>query len=145
MSHTTQGLFPPTEGTLSAALQQLRSHFENRLRGAPCDDPLSWWKQHTTAGSTLAVLAPLARMYLAIPASSADLERSFSSTGFILEGRSRLLVRNLETQAVIRDYLVSLERSLPVADYLARVDALIASLEAEDPADEEATVTSQTD
>ena len=77
------------------------------------------------------MLSPVARMYLALPASSADLERSFSSAGFILEGRQRLLVRNLETQAVVRDYLVELERSHSKEVYLQRTEAIVLALQAD--------------
>lgn len=49
-------------------------------------------------------------MYLAIPASTADLERSFASAAFLLEGRWRLKPRNLEMQVIIRDWLLELER-----------------------------------
>ena len=84
------------------------------------------------------MLSPVARMYLALPAASADLERSFSSAGFILEGRQRLLVRNLETQAVVRDYLVELERSHTKEVYLQRAEAIVVSLQAADVANTEA-------
>src|SRR5271154_1541343 len=97
----------------------------------PCDAPLEWWHRHLASpqfGGTLHLLAPLARMYLALPASSADLERSFSSAGFILEGRHRLLVRNLEAQVVIRDYLLELERTLDEAAYEGKITELITEL-----------------
>ncbi len=52
-----------------------------------------------------AFLAPLARMYLAIPGSSATSESAFSSAGFLLDGRERLTTEHLEMQLIIRDQL----------------------------------------
>lgn len=66
-------------------------------------------------------------MYFAVPASTADLERSFSSTGFILDGRWRLLPRNLEMQVVIRDWLLELQLSGENAMF-AELEQLFASL-----------------
>jgi hypothetical protein len=48
-------------------------------------------------------------MYLAIPASSADLERTFSSAGFLNEGRESLLPGTLEMQVVLRDWLLEVD------------------------------------
>ena len=130
LPHTLQGDFAPNKDLLAVTLQQLRRKIES-LKGARCADPLEWWRTNTATASTLSVLAPLARMYFALPASSADLERSFSSAGFILEGRQRLLVRNLETQAVVRDYLIELERLCDSrGDYITRVRALVSALQA---------------
>ena len=51
------------------------------LNGAATDvDPLRWWPQQ----HHLASLFPLAKMLLAIPASSADNERSFSSASYTM-------------------------------------------------------------
>ena len=49
-------------------------------RGQPdlSADPLEWWKNYA---AELPTLASLARKYLAIPASSAAVERMFSYTG----------------------------------------------------------------
>lgn len=90
-------------------------------------DALLWWsEQHG-----LELVSPVARMYLALPAASADLERSFSSAGFLLNGRWRLLVRNLEAQVVIRDYLLELQAATQSGDeYTEAAIARVAALEA---------------
>ena len=43
-------------------------------------DPLMWWKQHQ---QEFPRLARMTRQYLAVPASSASLERPFSSVGLV--------------------------------------------------------------
>lgn len=55
---------------------------------------------------SIQALAPLARMYLAIPASSADLERAFSSAGFLNTCRESLSTETLEMQVVLRDWIL---------------------------------------
>jgi hypothetical protein len=134
-AYMTQDEFSPDRDILSAALRRLRARFEE-MGGQPCASPLLWWQERIQqSGHTLALLGPVARMYLALPGSSADLERSFSSAGFILEGRFRLLPRNLEAQAVIRDYLLYAERTLPPEAYQQLATGIIAALtQAQDPA-----------
>jgi len=70
-------------------------------------------------------------MYLSYAASNGDLERSFSSAGFLNEGRWSLLPENLEMQVVIRDYLLDLERK---PDYMQNVQRLIGMLRTAPPA-----------
>lgn len=123
-----------SEDLLTAHLKQLRHFWETNHLQLQVDgrDAFAWWQtnlRHPQRVLILACLAPLAKMYLAFPASSADLERSFSSAGFILEGRERLQVRFLEEQVVIRDYLLMLRRKYPAKeDYLAQVASLLNSL-----------------
>jgi hypothetical protein len=51
-------------------------------------DPLLFWKENC---SDYAMLAKLAKRLLAVPASSAAVERVFSQTGFILRPHRRTL------------------------------------------------------
>jgi hypothetical protein len=52
------------------------------LEDSPEDaDPLVWWPNHPE----YTLLYPVAKMFLQIPDSSAENERSFSSASFILE------------------------------------------------------------
>ena len=102
----------PSRAGLSAQLTVLvlREEFEANQNELDRDttDPLRWWQQH--GGGAMAVLCPVARMYLAIPASTADVERSWSSAAFLSTGRARLLPKNLERQMVIRDWLLDCAR-----------------------------------
>jgi hypothetical protein len=65
-------------------------------------DPLEWWPQHAELGA----IHSLARMFLAIPATSADDERVFSSAGFTLnQRRTRLGLDNFRREHRIRQFL----------------------------------------
>lgn len=67
-------------------------------------DPLEWWPKQAHLGS----LFPLARMLLAIPATSADDERVFSSAGFILnQRRTRLDIENFRKEHRLRTFLMA--------------------------------------
>ncbi|EFN84807.1 Zinc finger BED domain-containing protein 1, partial [Harpegnathos saltator] len=51
-------------------------------------DPLKWWKAHENLYPTIAALA---KIYLAIPASSASSERVFSTAGNIVTAKRNCL------------------------------------------------------
>ena len=58
------------------------------------DSPLTWWKNNAI---NFPLMSKLARKYLAIPASSVESERMFSTAGDIYNPRrSRLLPKNAE-------------------------------------------------
>jgi hypothetical protein len=90
-------------------------------------DAVAWWRENATAGlGVLSTLAPLAQMYLAIPASSTGLERTFSSAAFLNTGRERLLPENLDAQVVIHGWILSLTRVGDI-DVIARLTAVVDS------------------
>ena len=63
-------------------------------------DPLEWWKMHNTQFS---IIAKLARMYLAIPASSTPSERVFSRAKLIQERQQwSLLPQRLEASVLLK-------------------------------------------
>jgi len=99
-------------------------HFEQMQPGSE-PDVFDFWK--TSRLFVVSALQPLARMYLSFPSSTADTERSFSSAGFLYEGRERLLPCHLEAQVVIRDYLLTLRRGAGdnEEEYIAQVSALL--------------------
>ena len=67
-------------------------------------NPLEWWPSK----SNLSALFPLAQMLFAIPASTSDDERSFSSAGFTLDKlRTRLDLDNFRREHRIRQFLVA--------------------------------------
>jgi len=85
-------------GTLTMAINRL-----NRLDVGV--DPLAWWPAQN---ETLSILFPLAKMLLAIPATSADNERSFSSAGFTLgPRRTRLDLEIFRSEHRIRRFFVA--------------------------------------
>lgn len=75
----------------------------NLLDETDCNiDPLEWWPKNPD----LSPLFPLAKMLFAIPASSAENERSFSSAGFILnQRRTQLDIDNFRSEHRIREFL----------------------------------------
>ena len=75
-------------------------------------DPLLWWKQHESA---FPEVAKLARRILAIPASSAESERSFSVTGILTERRRASLGSDLV------DAMMFLNQNSPVLHDLKSV------------------------
>jgi len=116
-----------TVDVLCANLNAARQHFEALHRGEE-EDAFDFWRNATGPQPMwiFAALAPLARLYLSLSASSADLERSFSSAGFLYEGRDRLLAVNLEAQVVIRDFLLELRRdSQDDGEFVAQVSGLL--------------------
>lgn len=95
------------------------------------EEALQWWLRN---GSTN--LSPIAMMYLAIPSSTADAERTFSSAGFVLAGRWSLLPRTLEMQVVIRDWILA-QSDQNNDEHTAALDALIRQVIAAGRAQEE--------
>jgi hypothetical protein len=98
--------------TPPAALELHRGIATNQVRMARMllaplgeeTDPLIWWPQQIGLGA----LFPLAMMLFAIPASSADNERSFSSAGLTLGSRrSRLELEAFRMEHRIRRFLVA--------------------------------------
>lgn len=69
-------------------------------------------------------------MYLAIPASTADVERTWSSAQYLSASRHRLLPKNLERQMVIRDWILEQTRThgRHVQGFTAAIDTLVESL-----------------
>jgi hypothetical protein len=64
------------------------------------EDPLPWWNKHK---SDLKKMAILTRRIFSIPATSAAVERQFSTAGMIFnERRTRLSGQNLENTILIR-------------------------------------------
>jgi len=69
------------------------------------DDPLILWPRSNVE---MSILFPVARMLFAIPASTADDERTFSSAGFTLnQRRGRLHLDNFRREHRIRQFLAS--------------------------------------
>lgn len=65
-------------------------------------DPLLWWPQQAELGP----LFPIAKMLFAIPASTADDERTFSGAGFVLNARrTRLDIDNFRREHRTRQFL----------------------------------------
>lgn len=86
---------------IAAAVLPLARHLLDHL---PADEePLSWWPSQ----SVLSVLFPLAKMLFAIPASSADNERAFSSASYTLGRRTRIDIANFRSEHRLRRFLVA--------------------------------------
>jgi hypothetical protein len=85
------------QATLALARQQL-------ARTDPGEDPLSWWPQHPRLSS----IFPLAMMLFAIPATSADNERSFSSASYTLDARRyRTNIDHFRFEHRVRRFIVA--------------------------------------
>lgn len=110
--------------TLANHLRNLRKSLEKTMTTMWRRTSLQhcWWKDLPPT-SQHAFLAPLARMYLAIPATSASAEPAFSSAGFLLDGRERLTTEHLEMQLIIRDKLIEW-KELPLAALAAELEKL---------------------
>jgi hypothetical protein len=81
-------------------LEKVRKHFEANI--APVSsDPLKFWQDYKPGN----VILPIVQMVLAIPASSAAVERGFSNSGFLLLGRENLSLDHVEQLSVVRNYL----------------------------------------
>lgn len=94
-------------------------------RLAPEVDPLLWWPSN----DDLKPLFPLAKMLLAIPCSSADSERSFSSAGFTMGvRRTRLALEAFRSEHRIRRFITACgdaQTQTGRAIRLARVNSLL--------------------
>jgi hypothetical protein len=73
--------------------------------------PLEWWKQRATI---YPVLSQMARVHLAVPASSAPSERVFSAASLVLDERRR----RLDEHRVSR--LVFMKRNMPLFEALSK-------------------------
>lgn len=96
-----------------AVAQEVRESVVPQLRMArrlldelPADTPaLEWWPRQTTL---LGQLFPLAKMLFAIPATSADNERSFSSASYTLgDRRTRMELEAFRSEHRIRRFIVA--------------------------------------
>lgn len=71
--------------------------------------PLAWWKakmpDFMKAPMSPAVLAPLARMMLAIPATSAAVERAFSNVAYVVDDKDRLRDDHAQDLSLVRSFL----------------------------------------
>ena len=136
-------LLPP--GMLEAARARRRALLEAALAEARValdeaedeEDPLVWWPRQRDASSLFAVT----KMLFAIPASTADDERAFSSAGFILnQRRTRLEMDNFRREHRIRQYVASgttLDTQEGKAVRLERASCLLGQLApAQPPADD---------
>ena len=86
---------------ISSSLEILRDTFEANKTLLQNVDPLQYWKNET---SMLSSLHFVARLLLAIPASSASSERVFSAAGFIHnERRATLTDEHVESMVFIRE------------------------------------------
>ncbi len=107
------GLLPPdtddekkvrTERKVRTALADLREDLDKLLPDAADSNPLKW----IPLNSEDPCLFPVAKMFLAIPASSAEDERNFSSAGITLDRlRTRLAIENFRHEHRVRRYLTA--------------------------------------
>lgn len=86
--------------------------------------PLTFWK---TYNSHFPLLQHVARALFGVPPSSACVERSFSSTGLLMDGRERLTAQHLQQLAVIRDTLRQWKKH-PAAKFCQMVESLVDSV-----------------
>lgn len=87
-----------------AALDELREDLDELDPDDPTNDPLKWIPLKADAR----MLFPVAKLYLGIPASSAEDERNFSSAGVTLDKlRSRLDIENFRSEHRVRRYLTA--------------------------------------
>ena len=109
--------FDRTRSLIACAL--LTPGFTGELTDDATTDPLKWWKKW---GSKFPNLAQLARRYLAMPATSAPVERLFSVAGLVATAkRSRLAPSTVSL-------LVFLHEALPISRGL-EVDSMLKSLD----------------
>jgi hypothetical protein len=97
-----------TETSSNADRKRLELELETeRLLSLPREglhvDPLAWWRKHE---KEFPLLSRLARKYLAIPATSASVERLFSTAGYFAGNRrSKLQPAILDDLLVLRSWL----------------------------------------
>ena len=71
-------------------------------------NPLKWWAEHE---KTYDLIAPVARKWLAVPASSAASERLFSSAGLtVSDKRSRLTCDKIESLVFLKTAWPALQK-----------------------------------
>jgi len=96
-----------TTQTLVNALTDIRAKFESNEFQSSIDkdeDPLAFWNKNPFYKL---LIAPLLCEVFVVPASSADIERAFSGTGFLMDGRESMSLDNLEKLSVVRDHIRS--------------------------------------
>lgn len=98
----------PTREEVRGALSRIRVMLENGKHRKTA--ALTFWQER----QSFAILHPLARQLLSLVASSAAVERAFSGTAFITDGRDTLGVASLEKQALIRDYMLQPDYELSI-------------------------------
>ena len=87
-----------------AALHCLNLAWTQLDKAGKDENPLAWWPAHPR----LAALINYAKMLFAIPASSADNERAFSSAGFTMDSRrTRLDIETFRMEHRIRRFIVA--------------------------------------
>ncbi len=72
--------------------------FKNEPPISSKDDPLDWWKRKQTVFPRLAACA---RKYLAVPASSAPVERMFSTAGLVVTAKRTRLHSSIVNDIVV--------------------------------------------
>ena len=87
-------------------------------------EPLAFWKEYSHA---FPLMQHVARALLSVPPSSACVERVFSSTGILMDGRERLTALHLQQLAIIRDTLRRWKTGTP-QEYCSEVESLVSSL-----------------
>lgn len=107
------------------SLQTARAELDNAETE---EDPLHWWPLHPEFTS----LYPVAKMYLQIPASSAENERSFSSASFTLDPRrTRLDLDNFRREHRLRRFLLAGNARDIASDLMTRYADTVGTLRAD--------------
>lgn len=112
----------PDADLIEAEKASLRIYFtpmrSRLLSASPQISPLAWWAENSKDRT---LFQKVARVLLAIPASTAENERVFSSSAFVLEGRENLSECRLAMECIIRHYAAQQE---DFAFYLSQIDDL---------------------
>jgi len=104
--------FQVTQEEVILFLKRTRTVFEKNQE--PLDtDPLDYWKKQKNVQQYSSII----QMMLAIPATTAETERSFSSTGFLCDGRENMSLVEIEKSAIVRALLKKTDYSLNKIDY----------------------------
>jgi hypothetical protein len=91
-----------SQSTLSEAhfrLNSYRSLFETTAPAQTSTKPLEWWRKQDKSKSLPKPMKEMIQSFLNIPAASSLVERMFSSTGFVSEGRPLLSVKMARSSA----------------------------------------------
>lgn len=84
---------------------EIKTYLYDTAMASFSDSPLQWWKINHTR---YPVLAKMARDYLAIPASSASSERTFSKAGLLItDRRTRLSSESIKACCLLQSWLKS--------------------------------------